>query len=68
LLDNEHESSNPEMPVHQEVICWSVTNEALYHTWHQVTNDDEVTDPHSKTFYRDSSVENNGGIGICELR
>jgi hypothetical protein len=68
LLDNEHERSNPEMSIHQKVIWWSATNEALYHTWHQVANDDEVTDPDSKTFDRDSSVKNNGRIGVRELR
>lgn len=61
-----HESSNPEVSVQQVFSSRSVC-ETADNTWHEITNDDEITDADTETLDSDSSVEDDGSIGICDL-
>ena len=65
---NEHEGSNPKVPVNQEVVVRGTTNETLNHTRHQIPDDYEIADANTKAFYSDCSVEYHSGIGVGELR
>lgn len=67
--DNEkHKGSNPKVSVHQIRNPISGAVEAQGHSGHKVADNNHVGDPNPEALNRDSGVENDGRIGICQLR
>ena len=63
-----HESCHPEVTIHEEIMGRVAADKSLYNARHQVANDDQVADTHTKTFDRDGGIEDDGSIRVGQLR
>lgn len=56
------------MPIHQEVIVRFTTDETLSDCRHQISDDNQVAHSDTKALNRDSGIEDDGSVGIGDLR
>ncbi len=56
------------MAVHQKWSNIWVLVDSANHTWHQITNNDEVRDTDTKALDGNSGIEEDGRRWICDLR
>lgn len=65
---NQHERRYPETAVYEKCNVVSSFVKASHNAWHQVPNDDQVTDSHAETLYSNRCIEYDGCIRVCDLR
>ena len=63
-----HESCHPEMSVDEETYSSSIFTEPSDNAGHQVSDNDQIADPHPKAFDSDSGIKDHSCIRICDLR
>ena len=63
-----HESSDPKLPVDQEVRVSSTGRKSSDHSGHEVSDDDKVADRHTEALDGDGGIEYDGEVGVCDLR
>lgn len=66
--NQEHESSNPEVPVKQVRRVPVVANKAQDHSRHQVSDNDHVRNAHAKAFNGNCGIKNYRCVRVCYLR
>lgn len=56
------------MSINQKPYTSSILVETSDNARHQITNDDQITDPNSKAFDCDRSIEYDSCVWVCNLR
>ena len=62
-----HEPCDPKPPLPQHLHTPIPLIEASHDPWHQISNNDEIAHPYTKTLHCNRSIKHHGCIRVCNL-